>query len=65
MAGVAACRGGWRARLVARPVPAAAEHLRYAAACAAVACAHAGAYAPTAAEVTDMIDRSADAVVSQ
>lgn len=57
--------GGWLASQLARPDASAAEHLRYAAACAAVACAHAGAYAPTAAEVTDMIDRTADTAVSQ
>ncbi|HHT8904198.1 TPA: carbohydrate kinase, partial [Burkholderia cenocepacia] len=49
---------------LARPDASAAEHLRYAAACAAVACAHAGAYAPTAAEVADMIGRSAGAALS-
>lgn len=57
--------GGWLASQLARPDASAADHLRYAAACAAVACEHAGAYAPTAAEVTGMIDRSAGVVVSQ
>ncbi len=56
--------GGWLASQLARPDASAAEHLRYAAACAAVACAHAGAYAPTAAEVADMIGRSAGAALS-
>ena len=58
--------GGWRASQLARPEASAAEHLRYAAACAAVACEHAGAYAPTAAEVADMIERTtANAALSQ
>ncbi|RQX82623.1 carbohydrate kinase [Burkholderia anthina] len=60
--------GGWLASQLARPDASAAEHLRYAAACAAVVCEHAGAYAPTAAEVTGMIERtgaSAGAALSQ
>ncbi|RQQ53551.1 carbohydrate kinase family protein [Burkholderia stagnalis] len=54
--------GGWMASLLTRPDAPAAEHLRYAAACASVACAHAGAYAPTAAEVAALLDTSAAAV---
>ncbi|KVN04448.1 carbohydrate kinase family protein [Burkholderia diffusa] len=51
--------GGWLASQLARPGATAADHLRYAAACAAVACAHAGAYAPTAAEVAEVMANSA------
>ncbi len=57
--------GGWLASQLARPDATAADHLRYAAACAAVACAHAGAYAPTAGEVADMIDRTTDVALSR
>ncbi|MCA8103874.1 carbohydrate kinase [Burkholderia sp. BCCIQ04A] len=60
--------GGWLASQLARPDASAAEHLRYAAACAAVVCEHAGAYAPTAAEVAGMIERTgagAGAALSQ
>ncbi|KWF76765.1 sugar kinase [Burkholderia diffusa] len=53
--------GGWLASQLARPGATAADHLRYAAACAAVACAHAGAYAPTAAEVAEVMANSATA----
>jgi fructokinase len=48
--------GGWIASLLTRPRAPAAEHLRYAAACASVACAHPGAYAPTADEVAALLD---------
>ncbi|MCA8036478.1 carbohydrate kinase [Burkholderia arboris] len=60
--------GGWLASQLARPDASAAEHLCYAAACAAVVCEHVGAYAPTAAEVAGMIERtgaSAGAALSQ
>lgn len=50
--------GGWMASLLMRPEAPAAEHLRYAAACAAVVCAHPGAYAPTAAEVAAPLDEA-------
>ncbi|MGC2946744.1 carbohydrate kinase family protein [Burkholderia ambifaria] len=53
--------GGWLASQLMHPGASAADHLRYAAACAAVACAHAGAYAPTAAEVADVIAGRASA----
>ena len=61
--------GGWLASQLVHPGASAADHLRYAAACAAVACAHAGAYAPTAAEVAKVIANpataeSADAALS-
>ncbi|MCA8376858.1 carbohydrate kinase [Burkholderia multivorans] len=51
--------GGWLASQLTRPEATAAEHLRYAAACAAVVCAHAGAYAPTAAEVDALVGTAA------
>ncbi|MBR7961170.1 carbohydrate kinase [Burkholderia vietnamiensis] len=51
--------GGWLASQLAHPDATDADHLRYAAACASVACAHAGAYAPTADEVADVIARRA------
>lgn len=51
--------GGWLASQLARPDASPAEHLRDAAACAAVVCAHAGAYAPTSAEVAALIERAA------
>ncbi|CAG9262920.1 Fructokinase [Burkholderia diffusa] len=53
--------GGWLASQLTRPGASAADHLRYAAACAAVACAHAGAYAPTAAEVAEVMTNPATA----
>ncbi len=61
--------GGWLASQLLHPGASAADHLRCAAACAAVACAHAGAYAPTAAEVAKVIANpataeSADAALS-
>jgi fructokinase len=43
--------GGWIASLLTRPDALFASHLRYSAACAALACARQGAYAPTADEV--------------
>lgn len=48
--------GGWMASRLMHPGASSATHLRYAAACASVACAHAGAYAPTAAEVAALLD---------
>ena len=48
--------GGWMASLLTQPEAPVAEHLRYAAACAAVVCGHPGAYAPTAAEVASLLD---------
>jgi fructokinase len=48
--------GGWMASLLTHPEAPAAEHLRYAAACAAVVCGNPGAYAPTAAEVASLLD---------
>jgi fructokinase len=50
-----ACVGSWMASLLMHPDAPAAEHLRFAAACAAVVASHAGAYAPTVAEVVAMI----------
>ena len=49
--------GGWMASLLARPDASAIEHLRHAAACAAVVCAHRGAHAPTMAEVSTLVER--------
>ncbi|BCG04291.1 fructokinase (plasmid) [Paraburkholderia sp. PGU19] len=46
-----ACVGGWIASLLTRPDAAPASHLQFSAACAAVACAQQGAYAPTPDEV--------------
>ena len=48
--------GGWMASLLMHPEAPATEHLRYAAACAAVVCGHPGAYAPTAAEVASLLE---------
>lgn len=42
-----ACMGGWIASLLTRPDAPAADHLRFAAACASLTCARHGAYAPT------------------
>jgi fructokinase len=50
-----ASMGGWLTSLLTRPQQPAEEHLRYAAACAAVCCGHAGAYAPTADEVNQLL----------
>ncbi|RKU02365.1 carbohydrate kinase [Burkholderia sp. Nafp2/4-1b] len=47
--------GGWLASQLTHRCAPPADHLRYAAACAAVACAHAGAYAPTADEVAGVV----------
>ncbi|MDH6153637.1 MULTISPECIES: carbohydrate kinase family protein [Paraburkholderia] len=47
-----ACVGGWIASLIIRPDAPLASHLKFSAACAAVTCAHQGAYAPTLDEVT-------------
>ncbi|RQR24487.1 carbohydrate kinase [Burkholderia sp. Bp9143] len=46
--------GSWMASLLMRPDAPAADHLRFAAACAAVVASHAGAYAPTVDEVLAM-----------
>ncbi|WP_322028276.1 carbohydrate kinase [Burkholderia sp. BCC1981] len=59
-----ACVGSWMASLLTRPDAPATEHLRFAAACAALVASHAGAYAPTAAEVHALID-SANAATSE
>ena len=53
-----ACLGGWVASWLARPEAQPAVHLAFAAATAAVACRHAGAYAPTRAEVEDVLGPS-------
>ena len=50
-----ACLGGWVASWLARPEAPPPVHLAFAAATAAVACRHAGAYAPTRAEVDHML----------
>lgn len=50
-----ACMGGWVASRLLRPDAAPADHLAFAAATAAVACRHAGAYAPTRAEVIEVL----------
>jgi len=46
-----ASMGGWLTSLLTKPERSDAEHIRYAAACAAVCCGHAGAYAPSQEEV--------------
>ncbi|MBN3832532.1 carbohydrate kinase [Burkholderia sp. Ac-20344] len=46
--------GAWMSSLLMRPDAPAADHLRFAAACAAVVASHAGAYAPTVDEVLAM-----------
>ncbi|WP_269510293.1 carbohydrate kinase family protein [Burkholderia sp. IMCC1007] len=51
-----ACVGSWMASLLTRPEAAPADHLRFAAACAALVASRAGAYAPTAAEVHALIE---------
>ncbi|MPW21852.1 carbohydrate kinase [Paraburkholderia sp. CNPSo 3157] len=51
-----ACVGGWMASLLMRPDASPTSHLRFAAACAAVACERQGAYPPTSAEVTAMLE---------
>ncbi|RQZ08032.1 carbohydrate kinase [Burkholderia sp. Bp9031] len=53
-----ACVGSWMASLLTHPEAAAAEHLRFAAACAALVASRAGAYAPTEAEVQALIAAS-------
>ncbi len=50
-----ACIGGYLASLLQRPSASLAEHVRFAAATAAVACTRSGAYAPTAAEVQALL----------
>jgi fructokinase len=50
-----ACLGGWVASWLERPEAPLPAHLAFAAATAAVACRHAGAYAPTRAEVDDVL----------
>jgi fructokinase len=51
-----ACVGGWMASQLSCADAPPATHLRFAAACAAVACGHQGAYAPSADEVTALLD---------
>lgn len=51
-----ACLGGWIASLLTWPDAPPASHLRFSAACAAVACAQQGAYAPTVAEVMALLE---------
>ncbi len=51
-----ACVGSWMASLLMNPEASAADHLRFAAACASLVASRAGAYAPTAAEVQALID---------
>ncbi|CAN0627128.1 fructokinase [Burkholderia multivorans] len=48
--------GSWMSSLLMRPDAPTADHLRFAAACAAVVASHAGAYAPTVDEVVAMIE---------
>lgn len=50
-----ASMGGWLASLLTAPERTSAEHIRYAAACAAVCCEHAGAYAPAPDEVSRLL----------
>ena len=50
-----ACIGGYLASRLQRPQAPLAEHVRFAAATAAVACTTSGAYAPTAAEVQALL----------
>jgi fructokinase len=52
-----ACVGAWVASLLLRPEASPAEHLAWAAAAAAVSCAHAGAYPPSRAEVEALCGR--------
>jgi fructokinase len=47
--------GGWLYSILARPGKTAAEHARFAAACAAAACSQRGAYAPSLEEVTKIL----------
>jgi fructokinase len=51
-----ACVGSWMASILMRPQAGATVHLRFSAACAVVVATRAGAYAPTAAEISTMID---------
>ena len=53
-----ACLGGWVASWLARPTAPPTAHLDFAAATAAAACRHAGAYAPTREEVEDVLART-------
>ena len=53
-----ATMGGWLTSLLTRPERTSAEHIRYAAACAAVCCRHSGAYAPTPDEVAVLLHDS-------
>jgi fructokinase len=50
-----ATMGGWLASLLLNPERSHADHIRYAAGCAAVCCGHAGAYAPSASEVNELL----------
>jgi fructokinase len=52
-----ACVGGWLASRLLSPQLDWAQHLRFSAATAALACAHAGAYAPTYAEVEQLLQQ--------
>ncbi len=53
-----ACLGGWVASWLARPTAPPTAHLAFAAATAAAACRHPGAYAPSREEVEDVLARS-------
>lgn len=57
-----ATMGGWLTSLLTRPERTAAEHIRYAAACAAECCRHSGAYAPTPDKVRDLLTSTADTI---
>jgi fructokinase len=57
-----ACVGGWMASLITRPDAPQASHLRLSAACAAVACAQQGAYAPTTDEVATLTGSSGPSI---
>lgn len=50
-----ACVGGWMASLLTRPDAPLTSHLQFAAACAAVTCAHQGAYVPRSDDVTALL----------
>lgn len=50
-----ACVGGWMTSLLTRPDAPLESHLEFSAACAAVACARQGAYAPTMEEVSALL----------
>ncbi|HSC81466.1 MAG TPA: carbohydrate kinase [Chitinolyticbacter sp.] len=53
-----ASMGGWMASVLTRPDATPADHLAYAAATAAIACTHHGAYAATQAEVEALLARA-------